>query len=128
MVVDEKDLEAGNSIVMGGGQLVGFVGPIVAGIVIGNFSQSLFGVGLALAIDAATYAVSALMLWLMRSGGTVSSQSDVADRENVWASIIAGLKYVWHDNALRLMFLVIIAVIMQTIMTLLCSSISRPCS
>jgi len=110
MVVDEKDLEAGNSIVMGGGQLVGFVGPVVAGIVIGTFSKSLFGVGLALAIDAATYAVSALMLWLMRSGGTLSSLADMASKENVWASIMAGLKYVWDDKALRLMFLVIIAI------------------
>ena len=32
MVVEEKDLQAGNSIVMGAGQLVGFVGPVLAGI------------------------------------------------------------------------------------------------
>ncbi len=110
MVVDKKDLEAGNSIVMGGGQLVGFVGPVVAGIVIGNFSESLFGVGLALAIDAATYALSALMLLLMRSGGTVPSLADLTSKENIWASIMSGLKYVWDDQALRLMFLVIIAI------------------
>jgi MFS family permease len=110
MVVDEKDLEAGNSIVMGGGQLVGFVGPVVAGILIGNFSDSLFGVGLAFALDAATYAISALMLWLMRSGGTVPSLADIAGKESVWVSIMAGLKYVWDDQALRLMFLVIIAI------------------
>lgn len=109
MIVDEKDLEAGNSIVMGGGQLVGFVGPVLAGIVIGNFSDSLFGVGLALSIDAATYAVSALMLWLMRSGGTLSSLTDDV-KESVWQSIRAGLEYVWNDAALRLMFLVIIAI------------------
>ena len=110
MVVDEKDLEAGNSLVMGGGQLVGFVGPVVAGILIGNFADSLFGVGLAFALDAATYAISALMLWLMRSGGTVPSLADIAGKESVWASIMAGLKYVWDDQALRLMFLVIIAI------------------
>jgi MFS family permease len=110
MVVDEKDLEAGNSIVMGGGQLVGFVGPVVAGILIGNFSDSLFGVGLAFALDAATYAISALMLWLMRSGGTLPSLANLTGKESVWASIIAGLKYVWDDQALRLMFLVIIAI------------------
>jgi MFS family permease len=110
MVVAEKDLEAGNSIVMGGGQLVGFVGPVVAGILIGNFSDSLFGVGLAFALDAATYAISALMLWLMRSGGTVPSLADMAGKETVWASIMAGLKYVWDDPALRLMFLVVIAI------------------
>lgn len=110
MVVDEKDLEAGNSIVMGGGQLVGFVGPVVAGILIGTFSDSLFGVGLAFALDATTYAISALMLWLMHSGGTVPSLADIAGKESVWASIMAGLRYVWDDQALRLMFLVVIAI------------------
>jgi len=110
MVVDEKDLEAGNSIVMGGSQLMGFIGPVVAGILIGSFSESLFGVGLAFSLDAATYAVSALMLWLMRSGGTLSSLADIENTESVWTSIMAGLKFVWDDNALRLMFLVIIAI------------------
>ena len=49
MVVKEKDLQAGNSMVMGVGQLVGFIGPVVAGILIGKFSDSLFGIGLAFA-------------------------------------------------------------------------------
>lgn len=44
MVIIVKDLQAGNSMVMGIGQLVGFVGPIVAGILIGKFSESLFGI------------------------------------------------------------------------------------
>ena len=110
MVVEEKDLEAGNSIVMGGGQLIGFVGPVVAGILIGSFSGSLFGVGLAIAIDAATYAISAIMLWLMRSGGTLSSLANIEDKETIWESILSGLKYVWDDTALRLMFLVIVAI------------------
>lgn len=38
MLVEERDLQAGNSIVMGIAQLVGFIGPTVAGILIGGFS------------------------------------------------------------------------------------------
>ena len=52
MLVEEKDLQAGNSIMMGVAQLAGFVGPTVAGILIGGFSQSSLGIGLAFAIDA----------------------------------------------------------------------------
>lgn len=110
MLVEEKDLQAGNSIVMGAGQLVGFVGPVVAGILIGNFSKSFLGIGLAFGIDAVTFAVSAVMLWLMRGGGKLPSLTDDPDKETVWAAIMAGLKYVWNDPAMRLMFLIIAAI------------------
>ena len=110
MVIKEKDLQAGNSLVMGVGQLVGFIGPVVAGILIGQFSDSLFGIGLAFAIDTATFAVSALMLGLMHKGGKLPSSANDTDHESVWAAIVVGLKYVWNDAALRLMFIVIAAV------------------
>ncbi len=110
MLVKEKDLQAGNSIIMGVGQLVGFVGPMVAGILIGNFSESLLGIGLAFGIDAVTFAVSTITLWLMRGGGKSSSATDASDKESIWAAIMAGLKLVWDDQPLRLIFLVIAAV------------------
>jgi MFS family permease len=43
VVVEEQDLQAGNSIVMGAGQLVGFVGPVLAGILIGVYAESHAG-------------------------------------------------------------------------------------
>jgi MFS family permease len=110
MLVKENDLQAGNSMVMGVGQLVGFVGPVVAGILIGKFSESLLGIGLAFGIDAFTFAVSALTLWLMRGGGKLPSATDAINKESIWAAIVTGLKYVWDDQALRLIFLVIAAV------------------
>jgi len=110
MLVKEKDLLAGNSLVMGVGQLVGFVGPVVAGILIGKFSDSLFGIGLAFGIDSVTFAISAMMLWLMHLGGKLHSSTDALDKQSVWAAIMTGLRYVWKDEALRLMFLIIAAV------------------
>ena len=110
MLVKEKDLQAGNSLVMGVGQLVGFIGPFMAGILIGRYSESFLGIGLAFAIDAATFAISAIALWLMRGGGKLYTSTDAANKESVWAAILAGLKYVWDDEALRLIFLVIAAV------------------
>ncbi len=109
LLVNEKDLQAGNSLVMGVGQLVGFVGPVVAGILIGRFAESLSGVGLAFSLDALTFAVSAVTLWLMR-GGKLPSATGSANQESIWADIGISLKHVWHDPALRLIFLVIAAV------------------
>ena len=110
LLVKEKDLQAGNSIIMGVGQLVGFVGPVVAGILIGRFSQSLLGIGLAFGIDAVTFAVSAVTLGLMRGGGKLAGSAGDSGQEDIWSAIMSGLKYVWDDQALRLIFLVIAAV------------------
>lgn len=107
MLVKENDLQAGNSIVMGAGQLVGFIGPVLAGILIGKFSDSFFGIGLAFAIDSATFAFSAIMLWIMRRGGNLSSRTKTAESENILDAIKSGLRYVWEDKSLFLIFFVI---------------------
>jgi MFS family permease len=107
MLVEDKDLQAGNSVMMGTSQLIGFIGPTVAGILIGRFSQSPLGIGLAFAIDAISFAVSAATLWLMHAGR--GKQAAAAGKESVWTSIVAGVKYLWDDKPMRLMFLVITA-------------------
>jgi MFS family permease len=108
-LVEENDLQAGNSLMMGVTQLAGFVGPTIAGILIGGFSQSSLGIGLAFAIDALSFAVSAACLWLMHGGGRISISSETSQKESVWASITAGMQYLWKDEALRTMFLIIMA-------------------
>lgn len=110
MLVEDHDLQAGNSIMMGISQLVGFVGPTIAGILIGRFSQSPLGIGLAFAIDALSFAVSAVTLWLMHTGRIRQQTGESDSKESVWASILAGIKYLWAEKTLRLMFLVITAV------------------
>ena len=110
MLVEEQDLQAGNSAMMGVSQLVGFVGPTIAGILIGKFSQSPLGIGLAFGIDAMSFAVSAVCLWVMHGGGKRQPAAESALKESVLASILAGIKYLWEDKALRLMILVITAV------------------
>lgn len=109
-LVGEEDLQAGNSIVMGSVQLIGFIGPTIAGILIGKYSSSSLGIGLAFAIDALSFAVSAACLWLIRGGGKISqSAGDTTEKERIWTSILNGVKYLWNDKPLRLMFLVIMA-------------------
>ncbi len=107
MIVEPQDLQAGNSVIMGVTQLAGFIGPTIAGILIGAYSRSDLGIGLAFAIDAATFAVSAACLWLIRTGAR--RDADPAGKETVWAAILAGITHLWSDKSLRFMFLVIAA-------------------
>jgi MFS family permease len=110
MIVKDEDLQAGNSIIMGITQLVGFVGPTIAGILIGSYANSDFGIGLAYALDAVSFAVSAMCLWLIRTGSRQASAGDAAANETLWASILTGIKYLWDDYPMRLIFLVLTAV------------------
>jgi MFS family permease len=110
MLVEEQDLQAGNSIMMGITQLVGFVGPTVAGILIGRYSSSFLGIGLAFALDTVSFAVSATCLWLIRTAIRCQPSGDSPAKESVWASILTGMKYLWNDKVFRLMFLVLTGV------------------
>ncbi len=110
LLVDQQDLQAGNSVMMGLTQLVQFIGPTIAGIVIGGYAHSLFGIGLAFALDAFSFAVSAVCLWLIRGVSAPARPPGTEQHESVGASILAGVKYVWDDPTLRLMFMVMLAV------------------
>jgi len=68
------------------------------------------GIGLAFAIDAVSFAVLATCLWLIRTGNRYQSSEASPAKESVWASILTGMKYLWNDKVLRLMFLVLTAV------------------
>jgi MFS family permease len=106
-LVPEQDLQAGNSITMGSSQLAGFLGPSLAGIVIGSYAHSTLGIAIAFAVDGLTFAVSAAALGLMRAGrGTVPSGA----QEGLLASIKGGVRYLWSDSGLRFMFVVMMAV------------------
>jgi len=110
MLVKEQDLQAGNSIIMGITQLAGFIGPTIAGLLIGGYSSSSFGIGLAFSLDAISFAVSAACLWLIRTGGKRQLSSGSTEGESLWASILTGIRYLWADEALRLMFLILAAI------------------
>lgn len=66
-LVGKEQLEGGNALMMGATQLAGFVGPAAAGSLIALLAHagSLKGVGIAMGIDAASFAVSAATLLLM---------------------------------------------------------------
>ena len=109
-LVGEKDLHAGNSLILSITQLVGFVGPTVAGIIIGKHGGSYSGISTAFAFDAVTFGLSAICLWVMRVGGRPSPKEDTSDKETIWTAIGAGVKYLWNDAQMRLMFMILLTV------------------
>lgn len=93
LILRDQDLQAGNSISMGTMQLMGFVGPAMAGVIIGSSSQSIEGVAIAFAIDSVTFAFSAVMLGLMRAGDR--QQVPVPEGrapESVWTSLVVAAR------------------------------------
>lgn len=106
-LVGEDDLQAGNSLIMGVTQLAGFVGPSLAGAAIAGYSESTLGIGVAFLIDAVTFAVSTACLFLIR-GARKPADGGVDD--GLWSSIGNGIRYLWGDEALRVMFTVLVAV------------------
>jgi MFS family permease len=106
-LVAEDDLQAGNSIIMGITQLAGFVGPTIAGLLIGNFASSNTGIILAFTIDAISFIVSSITLAMIRQAGKLATAKN---QETVWAAILAGIKYLINDRALRLVFLVLMSI------------------
>lgn len=106
MLVDTQDLQAGNSLMMGSAQVAQFIGPTIAGILIGQYSHSFFGIGLAYAINAAGFAVSAICLWMIHISDRSQLSEGSSEKESIWSSILTGLKYVWTDEALLIIILV----------------------
>ena len=70
-LVPADRLAPANAVMQGTAQLVGTVGPAIAG-----FAVALIGVGAAFAIDALSFAVAAGALWLVRSGARPGHPDD----------------------------------------------------
>ena len=106
MIVGRDDLQAGNSIMMGITQLVGFLGPTAAGILIGSYAESIYGVALAYLFDAVSFAVSAFCLWQIHLGSG-NELEEISAKEALWDSVLSGMKYLWSNLPMRLMFIVL---------------------
>ncbi len=94
-----EELQKANTITQGMNQLSQFVGPVLAGVVISYFEAAhrhhLEGIGIAMAIDAITFLVSVITLYLLQVPPSHPHS------ENVLELIKSGLDYVWHDVAQR---------------------------
>jgi MFS family permease len=120
-MVKSQELAAGNSIFQGTAQLSQFIGPSLAGGVIAWFahrlgasagaagSPGLQGIALALGIDAVTFAVSVITLWMMTSKKPGQAAAGAAAGEKMGEAIRSGVKYLLNDPFLRLTFILMAA-------------------
>lgn len=99
MLVSESLLSPANALVQGTQQLAGLIGPALAGVVVAAVQT-----GPAFAIDAASFAVAATALVMVRGGRRVSAQT-TAQGERLLATIGSGIAYAWRDPAVRALIL-----------------------
>ena len=108
-----EHLESGNAAMMGADQLASFVGPVLAGVLIAAFgagahvadqqATSLIGIGIAFAVDALSFLVSAGALVAMSRIAAANANPDT----HPLADVAEGLRYSWNNAHLRSMFIVI---------------------
>jgi MFS family permease len=104
-LVDEHRLTGATALMQTASQVSNLLGPVAAGGMIALIA-GLRGIGLALAVDAATFYVSTLALLLMRSRGGTTAH-DEAKEGNILQSIREGLLYAWNDRVLRALLIAI---------------------
>lgn len=107
-IVEKGQLQAANSLVQGMTQFSLFVGPMIAGFIIaifGGSSDDLGGIGIAFSIDALTFLVSLITLFLLR----IKPEAAAEKRENFLRSLREGLGFIMKDPGIRLMFITLAA-------------------
>lgn len=121
-VVARPQLQAANAISLGLRQLTMFLGPLLAGLLIALFGASgaghtaadtpahanatSIGIGMAFALDALSFAVSAWTLSKVQPlAGVVGLSAPTATPQAVLASVVQGLGHFWRDSELRTCFL-----------------------
>lgn len=108
-LVAPEHLQRANGIVQGTAQATVLVGPALAGLVIAAFGEdgataTGSGIGVALLLDAATFLVSLVTLWLIRE------RTHVAEgHPSIIESIREGVRFVWGSHGIRAMILLSLA-------------------
>jgi MFS family permease len=115
ILVKPEELTISNSIYQGTSFLTNFVGPVLAGGLIAMFAHSktaqsgaeMTGIAAAIVVDAFTFLVSVATLVLMKWQGIVKPQAKTSG--NILASIKEGVAYLWRDNMLRTILILMVA-------------------
>jgi MFS family permease len=98
MLVAEDELPGANGLMQGSQQLTGLIGPALAGLLV-----AAVGTAWAFGLDAASFAVAALALFLIRGGrrATTIGEHQAGLLRTIWS----GLTFVWRDPAFRSLIL-----------------------
>ncbi len=114
-VVEPAGLQGSNALYEATAQLSVFLGPVLAGGLIswlahaagaGSGSDELAGIAAAIGFDALTFLLSAVTLAGMRFAAEQSRPVEAS--AGFLASIWAGVQYVWKDDLLRMIFILIV--------------------
>jgi MFS family permease len=109
-LVEDEHLEAGNSLTRGSQMLSVLIGPAPAGLLV-----STVGIPAAFAVDAGTFLVATITLWMMRPhqlAAPVEPQALQlqASESSIIKDLVAGIRYAWKDPILRALLLIIAGV------------------
>jgi hypothetical protein len=114
-LVENQYLAAGNALLRGTARFMALIGPATAGVLIST--QSL---GMAFAIDTATFVVAAISIWLMKRQPAISPEAhtgpeelagdEKAGRPGLFRSIKEGLLYAWRHPLIRALLFFIAAI------------------
>ena len=115
ILVKPEELTISNSIYQGTSYLTNFVGPVLAGGLIALFAHSktaqssaeMAGIAAAIVVDAFTFLVSVGTLVLMKWQGI--SKPHATSSGNILASIKEGIAFLWGDNLLRTILILMVA-------------------
>jgi MFS family permease len=106
LLISGERLPAANALFQATGQLLGLVGPALAGVTI-----AIIGTGSAFALDSASFAFAAVAIALVR-GGLRTARADpagpaapVSPRLSILTTIREGASYAFHDQGLRTLLL-----------------------
>lgn len=118
-LVETEQLQAANMLTQGTAQLSVFVGPVAAGALIALLDAhrahtaatgaGTQGLVLAFGIDALSFLVSALTLWLIAIPPRHVPAGEAQPAGSMLASIREGLVSVWRDAQVRTFFIIIAA-------------------
>jgi MFS family permease len=100
MLVPERQLGPANALTQGAQQIMGLVGPALAGAMIATVQT-----GPAFAIDAVSFGVAAVALLLITGGRRHADPAADGERPGVLATIAGGVRAAWADPPVRSMVL-----------------------
>lgn len=115
LLVKTEELAISNSIYQGTSYLSSFIGPMLAGGLIALFAHAktagsnaeMTGIAAAIAVDALSFLVSVITLVLMRWQDISKPQASTSG--NILSSIQEGIAFLWRDDLLRTVFILMVA-------------------
>jgi MFS family permease len=121
-LLGEDELQIGNVLNMGTAQLGIFVGPVVAGGLIALLDSGgvqgvagtshTLGIAIAFGVDALSFLVSLLTLWMIHLPATKIADETAGEKEGMFSSIRAGLVHAWNDYEVRLLIIFLAAIML----------------